>query len=114
MDFITDPLLQQLTWAGVFSWLYQKAKQAPWFPAVSEKTSRILQTLYGAVIAAAQVLALNWTYDAAAGELVVRGLTLSGMGGAVLAFMQAWVAQILVYHGVVKTATAPSATTKKK
>ena len=102
--FITDPALAQLTASAVIVWLYQKLKEASWFPALSDSTSLFVQRALAVVLAFATALGISYSFDAEAGNFVVTGLTFSGAVAAGWAALQAFVTQQLVYHGVFKPA----------
>lgn len=107
---VTDAFLSQFTLSAIVVWLLQKLKEAPWFPVWSQKTTLAAQRAVAAIVAAGSAVAVNFTYDAAAGTLLVEGLTLAGVGGAVWAWVQSFVTQQAWYHGIFKPAPpVPSA-----
>lgn len=104
---ITDPILTQLTVSGIAVWLLEKLKATTWFPFLSTETANWAKTAWALVIALATGLGIQITFDSTAGQLIVTGLTLSGIGGALWVTAQSFVAQQILYHGIVKPA-APS------
>jgi hypothetical protein len=101
---VTNAFLSQFTASGIIVWILQKLKEAPWFSLWTAKTSLAIQRAFGATAAAASAFAINITFDSAEGVLVITGLTLAGVGGAVWAWVQSFVMQQWWYHDVFKPA----------
>lgn len=97
-----DPIMSQVTVSAIVVWLLEKLKVAPWFPAFSEQSTATTKKVIGALVAAAAAIGISYNYDPTGGVLTVKGLTLSSMTSFGWTWIQNFVMQQLVYHGVVK------------
>lgn len=97
-----DSAISQLTLSAVVVWLLEWLKGAGWFPLVSGASSERMKRLFGASVAALAAVGITYQYDPTAGVLVISGLTLSSVGHFAWVWLQNFVSQQLIYHGIVK------------
>lgn len=91
-----------LVWAYLASRWWQWLKQHPRVTFISNDLSARAQTAWSVLLALATAAGLHVTFDSTAGVLTVTGLTWLALKEAV----RQWACQQIVYHAVVKPATA--------
>lgn len=79
--------------AALIPLLIQALKNAKWWPFWSAWSSKATKIIVAILFALGNALGITYTFDPAVGDLVVHGLTLAGMGHALLAFVMALLAQ---------------------
>lgn len=97
-----DSALSQLTLSAIVVWLLEQLKASSWFPFLNGSSPERVKRLFGAGIATLAAVGITYQYDPTAGVLVVSGLTLASVGHFIWVWLQNFVSQQLIYHGVAK------------
>lgn len=92
----------QVVWALFMSFLLQWLKKSRWFPFLHEWSATWWKVLVSALTAAMSAAGISAQFDPVIGQLVVTGLTLTGIGHALLAFGVSWLSQHALYEGVAR------------
>jgi len=80
-------------------------KRSSLFPWIGDHTAGLNRCL-AATLAALAAIGINFHYDAAAGSLLITGLTLTSIATFVVEWLRGWIMQELLY-GVLKGKLAP-------
>jgi len=88
--------------SSAIEWL----KQQKWFPWMTAD-STVLNRWVGRLVAAVSVVGIHMTFDPNAGTLLVSGLSLAGIGGALVEFVKQYLLQQIAYRSVVKPVASP-------
>lgn len=91
-----------LVWAFFSSSLLEWLKRNQKITLFTEQTAFYAQRIVGVLLAAAAAIGVHWTYDPAAGTLVVGGLSLTMILPALTETIRQWVLQELTYRTAVK------------
>lgn len=97
-----DQSVVQVIVAYVASFVLEWLKKVPWFPVISEQSTKIWKVIVSAVIAACSALAITYAWEPATGTLTLTGLTLSNIGNGLLAFLLSFIAQHIAYEKVIR------------
>ena len=95
-------------WGGSLVWGFFLSSALEWLKRnekvslMTEKTAWSAQRIVGVAMAAAAALGVHWTYDAAAGQLVINGLSLAMILPALSEIVRQWVLQEMTYRMTVK------------
>ncbi len=98
METGTD-ITAHLTTGAVVVYLIEWAKRSQWVPI--DASTKVVNRIINVVLAAVVALGIDWSYDAAAGTLMITGLTVSAVVGAGWEFLKQLMAQQILYDGVV-------------
>lgn len=95
-------------WGGSLVWAFFSSSALEWLKRnktitlFTEKTAFYAQRVVGVVLAAAAAVGVHWTYDPAAGTLVVGGLSLAMILPALTETVRQWVLQEITYRTTIK------------
>lgn len=92
----------QVVWALCMTFILQWLKRSRWFPFLHEWSAKWWKIVVSAVTAAGSAAGISAHFDPVVGQLVVSGLTLTGIGHALLAFGVSWLSQHALYEGVAR------------
>ena len=97
--------LAQIVVGIIVSYLLQRLKRAPWFPVLTETSTRYVKLGVSAVLAAASALAISVAWDGAAGVLTISGLTVENVLAGAQAFLVSFLSQHLSYEALLRAPT---------
>lgn len=101
MDEILNTLPANAVVGAMAVYMIEWIKRQAWFPWVTTETKR-LNALVNAGVAFAASIGVTAQFDAAAGELVIRGLTWAVIGHGVWEFAKQWTMQQAAYDFLVR------------
>ncbi len=93
-----DQVQLQVVIGVVMSYVIQFLKKTPWCPIITERTDKIVQVAFSALVAAGSALAVSFSYDSTLGQLTVTGLTWANMGHGLLNFLVSLISQQGAYR----------------
>ncbi len=102
-----DMIASQLTVSYIVVRVLELLKNAPWFPVLTQETSNRIKKAVGVIVAGSSALGITYHYDPS-GMLTISGLTVSSIVGFAWTWIQNYVAQQVLYHGVVKNGSPTS------
>src|SRR3990167_25373 len=97
-----DSTISQLTVSAVVVWIIERLKGASWFPALTPESSERVKQVIGAIAAALTAVGITYQYNPTLGVLTISGHTISSVGSFTWAWIQNFVSQQILYHGIVK------------
>jgi hypothetical protein len=92
----------QVVFAALMSFVLQAFKNAKWFPFLNSWSAKWWKVAVSAIVAAASAAGISASFDPTLGQLIVTGLTWSGVGHALLAFAVSFITQHMAYEHVVR------------
>lgn len=97
-----DSAISQLTVSTIIVWVIERLKGASWFPVLTVESTERFKRIIGAIFAGLAAVGVTYSYDPNLGVLTIKGLTLTSIVGFLWAWLQNFIVQQGVYHGVVK------------
>lgn len=100
-------------WGGTIIWAFfstsglEWLKRHPQFSLISERTAWGVQRVLGVILAIAAALGVHYTYDPAAGRLIVDGLVASALWTTGVEAARQWVINEVTYRVAVKNYGLP-------
>ena len=99
---------QELIWSAVVAWMaskgFERAKSIAWLPV--DFTTERLNLWASRLIALAAAVGLHATFNPDAGTLIIDGLTVGGIMGAIGEYAKQLMLQQIFYKKVVKGGAA--------
>lgn len=97
-----DSAISQLTLSAIIVWVIEHLKGASWFPVLTPESTEKFKRVVGAIVAGLAAVGVSYQYDPTLGVLTIKGLTIASIGNFAWTWMQNFVMQQGVYHGVMK------------
>ena len=97
-----DSAVSQLTISAIIVWAIDAFKAVSWFPVLTPESTERFKRTVGAIAAGLAALGITYHYDPSLGVLTIGGLTIGSMGQFAWSWLQNFVTQQVLYHGVVK------------
>lgn len=92
-----------LVWAFFTSSALEWMKRNKWITIFTEQTAFYAQRVVGVLLAAAAAVGVHWTYDPAAGTLMIGGLQWAMIQPAITETIRQWVLQEMTYRTTIKS-----------
>ena len=106
-----NQLSAQVVISAVVVWLIQLAKKSQRIPWISAETSK-LNRLIAVLTSCCSAVGIHISFSAAAGTLVITGLTLTGVLTFFWHWLTAFVSQQLIFQTAVQKQLSPDDVTK--
>lgn len=97
-----ESAISQLTVSTIIVWAIERLKGASWFPVLTPESTERFKQVVGAIFAGLAAVGVTYTYDPNLGVLTISGLTISSIANFAWTWVQNFVVQQGVYHGVMK------------
>jgi hypothetical protein len=91
-----------LVWAFFSASALEWLKRKPALTLITETSAFWAQRVLGILLAIAATLGIQWTFDSAAGTLVVTGLTIGSVTALALETVKTWVYQEITYRVAIR------------
>ena len=101
---MNDQVQFQIIIGVLASYGLELLKKMPWFPALTEQSTKIVKQFFSIAVAACSALAITYSFDPTLGRLVIDGLTWSNVGHGLLTFVWSLFAQHSTYALLIKPA----------
>ena len=88
-----EQLQVQVIVGVVMSYVLEFLKRMPWFPLLTEQSTKVVKQFFSILVAAGSALAITFSFDPMLGRLIVDGLTWGNITHGLMAFLWSLVAQ---------------------
>lgn len=99
-----DQTQVQIIVAMCASYVLEFFKKQPWFPVLSENSTRFVKQFFSVLVAAGSALAITFTFDPTLGRLTIDGLTWANVFHGLGAFLMSLLTQHTTHTLLIKPA----------
>lgn len=97
-----EKLQTQMVIAMAMAYILQWLKRASWFPALTERSDKIIKVVWAALVAGGGALAVTFAFDPTLGQLTVTGLDWAHLWNGLVAFLTSLGTQQLTYKAMIQ------------
>lgn len=83
---VNDPVVSQILLGTLVAYIFQWLKKAPWFPVLTEQSTKLWKFTLSCLVAVMSALGLGYSFDPVAGTILITGVSAASMWNALVAF----------------------------